>query len=104
MKSSKLSIPLYSKNKFIFASYAFLVPFEVIVFKNLSKKYDISFDDLGKSKKTDTYSVAEEKEENADTKKPTPITNSAATPTPAFEKMVSDAEKHEENQDFKHAA
>lgn len=68
--------------------------------ENLSKKYDISFDDLGKSKKTDTYSVAEEKEENAYAKKPTPITNSAATPTPAFEKMVSDAEKQEEKQLF----
>ncbi len=61
--------------------------------KNLSEKYglDISFDDLGKNK---TNKIQPEQKKEKQDIKPQKKDN-AASPTPAFERMVSDAEKRE---------
>lgn len=60
--------------------------------KNLSEKYglDFVFDDLGKGKAKNSSPKTEEKS-NSEPRK----TGEIATPTPAFEQMVSDAETRE---------
>ncbi len=64
--------------------------------KRLSKKYDISFDDLGR-KKTITETKKDDKNDTSVTESQPPAD---VTPTPAFEQMVSDAEKRESEKLF----
>ncbi len=67
--------------------------------EELSKKYDISFDDLGKPKKP--HPPAEEISVASDaTDRNIKIKDDTATPTPAFEKMVNDSAARESQELF----
>ncbi len=74
--------------------------------KSLSKKYNISFDDLGKSKqsikadktKNQIEEITNSKSEEKSASDSTRIIISKASPTPAFEKMVYDAQKRNEQE------
>ena len=63
--------------------------------EELSKKYDISFDDLGKERR-DVHTASSKPKQNPVSNSPEPT--DVKTATPAFEQMVNDAEKREEQQ------